>query len=96
MTFFKTMLPGMFRSGPALAALALFPAVATACPDCALKNSGGIIEPQTVTAKMALSDNTLLMIGMVIGVMAVMIWSMVRTLRDLEAQRALPSATTRP
>lgn len=66
-----------------------------ACPDCALKNSGGVIEPQTVTAKMALSDNTLLMIAVVIGVLGFLIWSMVSTLRELEAQRGLSEGSTR-
>lgn len=69
--------------------------VSRACPDCALKSSGGIIEPQTVTAKVALSDNTLLMILVVLGVLGFLIWSMVRTLRELEAQRSLSAGPTR-
>jgi heme/copper-type cytochrome/quinol oxidase subunit 2 len=68
---------------------------ASACPDCALKNSGGVIEPQTVTAKMALSDNTLFMILMVVGVIGFMVWMMVKTCRELTAQRSLQTGVSR-
>jgi heme/copper-type cytochrome/quinol oxidase subunit 2 len=68
---------------------------AISCPDCALKNSGGVIEPQTVTAKMALSDNTLLMIVVVIGVLGFMVWMMVKTCRELAAERDLRPGTSR-
>lgn len=70
-------------------------ASAGACPDCALKNSGGVIEPQTVTAKMALSDNTLFMILVVVGVIGFMVWMMVKTCRELAAQRELQPGTSR-
>jgi heme/copper-type cytochrome/quinol oxidase subunit 2 len=66
-----------------------------ACPDCALKNSGGIIEPQTVTAKMALSNNTLFMILVVVGVIGFMVWMMVKTCRELSADRDLQHGTSR-
>jgi hypothetical protein len=67
-------------------------AAAEACPDCAIKNSGGYIEPQTVVAKMALSDNTLLMIAVVMGVLGFMVWIMVKTCRDLAKERTLSSS----
>ena len=70
-------------------------ASAGACPDCALKNSGGVIEPQTVTAKMALSDNTLFMILVVGGVIGFMVWMMVKTCRELAADRDLQHGTSR-
>lgn len=54
-----------------------------ACPDCALKNSGGIIEPQTVTAKLAFSTSTLIMLGIFFSVLGVLVWSMVKACRDL-------------
>lgn len=67
-------------------------ATAGACPDCALRNSGGYIEPQTVVAKMALSDNTLFMIAVVLGVLGFMVWMMVKTCRDLAKERPLSSS----
>lgn len=67
-------------------------AAAGACPDCAIKNSGGYIEPQTVVAKMALSDNTLFMIAVVMGVLGFMLWIMVKTCRDLAKERPLSSS----
>jgi len=82
------------KSFPAALLLAAA-ATAGACPDCALKNSGGVIEPQTVTAKMALSDNTLFMILVVIGVLGFMVWMMVKTCRELAAQRELQPGTSR-
>jgi hypothetical protein len=70
-------------------------ATARACPDCALKNSGGVIEPQTVTAKMALSDNTLFMILVVIGVLGFMVWTMIKTCKELAVQRELQPGSSR-
>ena len=83
-----------FKSLP-VALLLAAAATVGACPDCALKNSGGVIEPQTVTAKMALSDNTLFMILVVIGVLGFMIWMMVKTCRELAADRELQHGTSR-
>jgi heme/copper-type cytochrome/quinol oxidase subunit 2 len=71
-------------------------AVSQACPDCTLKNSGGVIEPQTVTAKMALSDNTLFLIVVVIGVLGFMVWMMVKTCRELTKESDLRPGTCRP
>ena len=64
---------------------------AVACPDCALKSSGGIIEPQTVMAKLAFSASTLLLLGVLISVLGFLIWSMVKTCRDLSKERPLSS-----
>lgn len=88
----KTMRDLKFSSG-----LIFFAAIvrAGACPDCALKNSGGVIEPQTVTAKMALSDNTLFMILVVVAVIGFMVWMMVKTCRELAADRDLQHGTSR-
>jgi hypothetical protein len=47
--------------------------VAGACPDCALKSSGGLIEPQTMTSKMAFSSSTLLLLGLVFSVIGLMV-----------------------
>jgi len=47
--------------------------VAGACPDCALKSSGGLIEPQTMTSKMAFSASTLLLLGLVFSVIGLMV-----------------------
>jgi len=79
---------------PAALLLAMV-ASAGACPDCALKNSGGVVEPQTVTAKMALSDNTLFMILVVLGVLGFMVWMMVKTCRELAAERDLRPGISR-
>lgn len=62
---------------------------AIACPDCALKNSGGVIEPQTVMAKLAFSASTLLLLCVLFSVLGFMIWSMVRACRDLDRERPL-------
>lgn len=47
--------------------------VAGACPDCALKSSGGLIEPQTMTSKMAFSSSTLLLLGLIFSVIGLMV-----------------------
>jgi len=62
-----------------------------ACPDCALKSSGGLIEPQTMTAKMAFSSSTLLMLVIVFSVIGFMAWIMVKTCRDISRERPLSS-----
>ncbi len=64
---------------------------AGACPDCALKSSGGIIEPQTVMSKLAFSSSTLLLLGILFSVLGFLIWSMVKTCRDLSKERSLSS-----
>ena len=64
---------------------------AAACPDCALKSSGGIIEPQTVMSKLAFSSSTLLLLGVLIAVLGFLVWSMVKTCRDLSKERPLSS-----
>lgn len=69
-------------------------AVANACPDCALKSSGGLIEPQTMTSKMAFSSSTLLMLVLVFSVIGLMVAYLVHycrqydRFRDHEARRA--------
>ena len=79
---------------PSLALSALLLAVQStvACPDCALKSSGGLIEPQTMTSKMAFSSSTLLLLGVFISVVGFMIWIMVKTCRELNQERTLSSS----
>ncbi len=79
---------------PSLALSALLLAVqsAVACPDCALKSSGGLIEPQTMTSKMAFSSSTLLLLGVFFSVVSFMIWIMVKTCRELNQERPLSSS----
>ncbi|MCE9543148.1 MAG: hypothetical protein K8R38_06480 [Verrucomicrobia bacterium] len=76
----------------ALTALLLACQSAAACPDCALKSSGGLIEPQTMTAKMAFSSSTLLLLGVFFSVVGFMIWIMVKTCRELNQERPLSSS----
>jgi hypothetical protein len=64
---------------------------AGACPDCALQSSGGMIEPQTMTSKMAFSSSTLVMLGLFLGVVSFMLWMMVKTCRELAKERPLSS-----
>ena len=64
---------------------------AVACPDCQIKNSGGTIEPQTIAAKLAFSASTLLLLGIVFSALGYMIWTMVKTCRDLSKERPLSS-----
>ena len=81
---------------PALLASAfLAGATLQACPDCALKSSGGLIEPQTMTAKMAFSSSTLLLLGVFFSVVGFMIWIMVKTCRDLSRESPLSSSENR-
>ena len=68
---------------------------AGACPDCGIMGNTSYVESQTATAKMALSNNTLFMIVVVLGVLGFMIWMMVRTCRDLAKERPLSSGTSR-
>ena len=65
------------------------------CPDCSIKNNTTLVEQGSTTAKMALSNNVLLMICIVLGVLGFMVWMMVRTCRELEAQRSLRPGTSR-
>ena len=80
-----------------LSAVLLMAAAASAgaCPDCKIQGNTTYVEPQTATAKMALSDNTLFMIVVVLGVLGVMVWMMVRTCRDLAKERPLSPGATR-
>ena len=73
----------------ALTALLIACASAAACPDCALQNSGGMIEPQTVTSKMAFSSSTLFLLGIFFSVVGFMTWIMVKTCRELNQERPL-------
>lgn len=66
-------------------------ATVQACPDCALQNSGGVIEPKTMAAKAAFSSSILLMIGIFCSVLGFMIWIMIKTCRELAQERALSS-----
>lgn len=65
------------------------------CPDCSIKNNTTLVEQGSTTAKLALSDNVLLMIGIVMSVLGFMIWMMVKTCRELAAQRELRPGTSR-
>ena len=65
---------------------------AMACPDCALKGTGGQIEPQTVVSKLAFSSSTLFMIAVVFAVIGFMSWIMVKTCRDISRERPLSSS----
>lgn len=75
-----------------LPAFILSLANALACPDCALKGTGGQIEPQTVVSKLAFSSSTLFMIGVVFAVIGFMSWIMVKTCRDISRERSLSSS----
>jgi heme/copper-type cytochrome/quinol oxidase subunit 2 len=68
---------------------------ALACPDCSIKNNTTLVEQGSTTAKLALSDNVLLMIVIVMSVLAFMIWMMVKTCRELAAQRDLQPGVSR-
>lgn len=57
-----------------------------ACPDCALKSSGGLIEPLTMVSKVAFSNSTLFMLGTFLTVLGFMIWVMVKACREAAAQ----------
>lgn len=58
-----------------LAALLWVAAISTAgaCPDCKLASSGGLVEAQTMTAKMAFSSSTLVMLGLVFTVVGLLV-----------------------
>jgi heme/copper-type cytochrome/quinol oxidase subunit 2 len=83
-----------FKSLP-VALLLAAAASAGACPDCSIKNNTTLVEQGSTTAKLALSDNVLLMIGIVMSVLGFMIWMMVKTCRELAAQRDLQPGTSR-
>ena len=74
-----------------LAGIFITVANASACPDCALINSGGVIEPQTVMSKLAFSASTLFFISIFFSLMSFLIWMMVKTCRDLNQERILNS-----
>ena len=82
MNRFASKLPLML----ALLWVGLSQSTARACPDCALKNSGGIIEPQTVMAKLAFSSSTFLLLLVLFSVLGFLVWSMVKTCRELDNQ----------
>ena len=65
---------------------------AIACPDCTLINSGGTIEPQTIAAKMAFSASTLILMGIFFSVVGFLVWTMVKTCRELSRERS-PSSS---
>jgi heme/copper-type cytochrome/quinol oxidase subunit 2 len=83
-----------FKSLPATLLLAAT-TIAGACPDCSIKNNTTLVEQGSTTAKLALSDNVLLMIGIVISVLGFMVWMMVKTCRELAASRELQHGTSR-
>ena len=83
--------PSFRRLSAPLLAFLFIVAQASACPDCLLKNSGGIIEPQTVAAKLAFSASTLLLLGILFSALGFMIWTMVKTCRELSKERPLSS-----
>jgi hypothetical protein len=61
--------------------------MAGACPDCALKSSGGLIEPQTMTSKMAFSSSTLLLLGLVFSVIGLMVAYLIHYCRQYDRFR---------
>jgi heme/copper-type cytochrome/quinol oxidase subunit 2 len=61
--------------------------MAGACPDCALQSSGGMIEPQTMTSKMAFSMSTLVMLGLVFAVIGLMVAFLVHYCRQYDRFR---------
>lgn len=81
------------KSPLVLSVLLLAVQSAVACPDCALKSSGGLIEPQTMTAKMAFSSSTLLLLCVFFSVVGFMVWIMVKTCRELNQERPLSSSS---
>lgn len=78
------------RVGLGIFALVVSAAQVIACPDCTLKNSGGVIEPQTVMAKEAFSYGTVVLMGIFLSVVAFMIWSMVKACRELDIHKERP------
>lgn len=76
-------------TGGSLIAVLVATVNAVACPDCALKNSGGVIEPQTVMAKMAFASSTLLLLGIVFSVGGFLIVVMIRACRDFSREHPL-------
>ena len=74
-----------------LLGLLLAVSTATACPDCLLKNSGGIIEPQTTMAKLAFSASTIALILFSFFIIGVLVFSMIKACKDLEKERPLSS-----
>ncbi len=62
-------------------------AAANACPDCKLASSGGLVETQTMTAKMAFSSSTLLMLGLVFTVIGLMVAYLISYCRQYDRFR---------
>ena len=60
---------------------------AHACPDCALQSSGGLIEPQTMTSKMAFSASTLVLLGLVFSVIGLMVGYLIHYCRQFDRFR---------
>jgi high-affinity nickel permease len=57
-----------------------------ACPDCAIQNNTDYVEQASTTAKLALSSNVLLMIGIVVTVLSFMIYSMFKACQDVKTE----------
>jgi hypothetical protein len=85
------------RFSKSITAVLLLAAAATAgaCPDCSIKNNTSLVEQGSTSAKLALSDNVLLMICIVSTVLGFMIWMMAKTCRELAAQRDLQHGASR-
>lgn len=62
-------------------------ATAGACPDCKLASSGGMVETQTMTAKMAFSSSTLVMLGLVFTVIGLLVAFLVSYCRQYDRLR---------
>lgn len=62
-------------------------ATAGACPDCKLASSGGLVETQTMTAKMAFSSSTLLMLGLVFTVIGLLVAFLISYCRQYDRFR---------
>lgn len=57
---------------------------AGACPDCKLASTGGFVETQTMTAKMAFSSSTLLMLGLVFTVVGLLVACLISYCRQYD------------
>jgi large-conductance mechanosensitive channel len=55
-----------------------------ACPDCALRTTGGQIEPQTLASKDAFSNSTLCMLAVFFLILGFMIFTMIKTCKELQ------------
>lgn len=62
-------------------------ATSSACPDCKLASTGGLVETQTMTAKMAFSSSTLVMLGLVFTVIGLLVAYLISYCRQYDRFR---------